>query len=353
VDKIFLVTVFFLLTVLTSLANLHPSQAQNVLIPTTAVQQNEADIILNTFLRNFSRMNPETRGHFALRMYRVTGDESYIGPVRSYAEITAEKLSFHAQNLGTPGHAEAMTEDLLKPGRKKNSKSSKRTEALKNQGTTVFARRLLFLAYELKCFGLHDGPYLGDFERVIRYLKSVPFENFLMDENVIRYNASRATSAVYYLKYLGIGDHEVAYARRFREIFMGIPDESLNEIEYLNKIYGMTHFIIAGSGFYQNHVDRKKYAWILDYFADNFETITARLKLDVIAEVGLSFKLAKQKNHIAVAMSKDRILTHFERKHGLVIVPGLSRNLDKMEHRNIVSYLLLVDFDKLYPGPDL
>jgi len=88
-------------------------------------------------------------------------------------------------------------------------------------------------------------------------------------------------------------------------------------------------------------VDRKDFAWILDYFEQNIETILARTKPDVYGEVGLCFLLAKDKDNQALKKIKDAIVADINPQKGMILSVKGGDNLPKGEHRNVIAIMLL------------
>ena len=96
--------------------------------------------------------------------------------------------------------------------------------------------------------------------------------------------------------------------------------------------------------------DKDEFSWILDYFRDNIDDIIETKNIDILAEVGLCFKLCKVKDEILEKIKKV-ILDSFDVNLGYI--PRKSGSLEDSEHTNIIAYLFLHDFKKLYRGPDL
>nr|WP_269809274.1 DUF3541 domain-containing protein [Enterovibrio nigricans] len=102
---------------------------------------------------------------------------------------------------------------------------------------------------------------------------------------------------------------------------MTYPDEKdpmLSTQQYNNKLYGMTHIILAASEYYRKPVSEDNFQWIYDYFRQHFNTIAARSKPDVIAEIGITFLLAGLDNDPVVKKSQHIIRAAIDREKGMI-----------------------------------
>lgn len=306
--------------------------------------------IRDVFEARSRELKPQIRAHFKLRLYRSSGDSKYLGDIKIYAESLRDYLEVHQSKLTETGYIEAAALKFLnKEGQ--SPKHQMRRRALERHPLYPFYHRLAYLFYQSKSLGLDERS--PEFQAVMRAIEGYDFRSVLMDEGIITYHAAEAANTVYYLKALGITDLEEPFTARFRQVFMNGPDERLGRVEYENKLYGLTHIVIAASDYYQHEVSSEKYSWVLDYFSENIDKILIRTKWDVIAEIGLCFRLAGFKEHPVIAKTRAAILRGFDAKRGML--PGKTNppDLNKLEHRNILSYLLLKDIDRFYPGPDV
>ncbi len=117
-------------------------------------------------------------------------------------------------------------------------------------------------------------------------------------------------------------------------------DAKSEHVDYQNKLYGMTHFIIADSYYYQRMVPEQEHRWILNYFDANIAEIVSWAKPDVVAEVGLCFRLCGLHDHRVVEMVKDRLAQSFDEEHGIIPSEITEVDFDSSEHRNAVAFLV-------------
>lgn len=337
------------------LSALHVAAASSGMLPAAPRTPDQiAGQILSTYENRWNELTPRNRGHFALRIYRVSGDSRYLPQIRSHYEGVRNHLLQATANLGNPEFIKTEAAKRLAAIGSGDAKHELRAKMLEPHLEFLFHTKLLFWAYLVRSWNMHQHPDLtADWPTIEKYLKSVPFETHLMDENIIRYNAPQTVNYIFFLKFLELRDLENKFTEKFRTVLMDVEDSLLSDVEFENKIYGLTHFIIAASDYYQRTVDAEKYGWILNYFSEHFDEIIRRTKTDVIAEVGLCFKLAGLGHHPAAWKSISKVIQAYDAGKGFIDSAKHPGDLNRAEHRNIVAYMLLKDYKALYPGPDL
>lgn len=322
-------------------------------LPIEAQKAAAAENIVSVFEKNLDQLSAEKRGHFIVRRYRLSGDEKYVPEIRSYAERLVTRFKTHAQNLDSPEYIQNTAAHFLKMPEKPLLKHRYRLKHRSQWPEMAFAHRLLFLAFQIKSFGFHEGGLKPDFEKALEYLRGLPYLEYLRDENIIRYNSTRAVNMMYQLKFLGLGDYEKEFTEKLRAVFFEKPDSSLDRTLYLNKIYGLTHLMIAASDFYQHSVPAEKFSWILDYFEENLDTLLVRNSVDTVAELAVCLKLAGAADRPAVKRIQEFLVGKFDPKRGLMPSDHKQSTWDSIEHRNVLSWMALEDWKELHAGPDL
>ncbi|OGW79675.1 MAG: hypothetical protein A2Z83_00380 [Omnitrophica bacterium GWA2_52_8] len=307
--------------------------------------------IIETFESRSSELNHYRLGHFYERLYRISGEPRYRVPLRKYSVTLAQTFRIQAENLQNAEFVRAREDRLLTPSPNASEKILRRIAHRKKWRGMLFANRLLFRAFQVKSYGLDKSALHENYETAMAWFRSLPFEDYLFDPGNILSDASHTVNAVFYLKFLGIADYEDPFTRAFKQAFPDAADASLDKTAYLNKIYGLTHFIIADSQFYQRKPDAAKHAWVLEYFAGHYDTIEARTNPDLLAELAICFKLAGQKNHPVVRRVQKYLAAAFDPKRGLIPSTLPDKSLNGLEHRNIVAVIALSGFDELFPGP--
>tara|TARA_B110000208_G_C11794080_1_gene438806 strand:+ start:2567 stop:3088 length:522 start_codon:yes stop_codon:yes gene_type:complete len=170
---------------------------------------------------------------------------------------------------------------------------------------------------------------------------------------MIRCDASALINYVYYFRSLGIHDYLIVYTNKFKLIYNN--KNKIKKYEYRNKIYGMTHFIIAGSNYYQNYVDYTEYKWIINYFKKNINEILKRTTIDIIVEVGICLYLVKLFDNELINLITNKLIQNYDINNYLIKPKNKSNDLNKNEHTSILI-LMFFNWNKntiLTKGPIL
>lgn len=307
--------------------------------------------IRTTYLKNLGQLSVEKQGHVLVRLYRTSGDPQWIPKIESYAQHLVAQFREHARKLKTPGYAHIRGQKMLKLPEHAQAKHINRAKVLEPWAEMIFATRLAFLMTQIQSFGLAEAA-APEFEESRGYLGNLPWAAFLLNPEVIRAYASRISNTVYYLKDLGLADLEAAYSTRFREAFD--DPAATSAVDLLNEIYGLTHIIIADSGYYQRTVDAAKHGWILEDFKTRLPEIMQGTTPDVVAEVAVCFRLAGRHDDPVVKAVQAYLMQRFDRFRNIIPSSrGKRKSLDRLEHRNILAYMALADYKGFYSGPAL
>ena len=255
--------------------------------------------------------------------------------------------------LGTPGHAERRSREKVAAYPTRTEKQRRRKRMLAEWGEIAYAKRLAFDLTQAKYHGLLNEADLPGYHQALDYLASVDFRRFLLDPDVMAIYAAQVANLVYYLEELGVTDLREEVITAFRHQYPPWRDARLSTAEYRNKIYGMTHFVIAASDYYQRPVSAEEFRWVLDAFAAGLERILADTKEDIYTEVGISFLLAGEEGHPAVTRLRDALVQAYDREARMVPSEQGGTDLAQGEHRNVLAIMLLDWPERLYPGPEL
>jgi hypothetical protein len=297
---------------------------------------------------------PSTQKHFALRMYRLTGDERYIQPILFDLLVTAERFERDAAGADDTAYVTSRCAEIRESLNPATRKGRLRLAMFEKWGGIDFYLNLLHRVNKLSEYGLSEtSRFKPAFEQAMAAIQSVDFAPFLLDTGVIRLYSPQAVNYVYYLKDLGVVDLRDQYKKVFVRVFNDDLDNDLTKRQYMDKIYGLTHFITAASGYYQRLVDSSEFDWILDYFDSHRDRIVKETKADIIAEVGVCYLLAGRGESPMVEACREAIISRLDPETGLV--PSLHGHLrlPRAEHRNIMAYILLAWSGRLYSGPTL
>lgn len=291
--------------------------------------------------------------HFALRMYRITGSEEYLGPIIADLMVTANSLGRDIENLDDRAYRQARTEAIVVDYPDHSEKYRKRKALLGRSGEIAFAKSLLYRVNKVREYGLMGSPFFRDVDKAIPYFEQVDFESFLLDPAVIRIYAAQMANNVYYLHDLGVSDLRQDYLAAFRRTFPETEDAKLTNAEFRSKVYGMSHLVLAASGYYQHRIERADFDWIYSYFERHIERIMRRTKPDIYTEVALCFLLAGELDHPVVAQVKRALVARYDPRKRIIPSTVWGTDLEKGEHRNVLAIMLFRWPKRLHPGPEL
>lgn len=295
----------------------------------------------------------DAQRHYAQRLYRITGDARYVPANRAHGQLLQERLGAQIRALGTPGHADRQALALVADYPVRTERQRQRKRMLARWGQIIYAEALAFDLVQARSYGLLNEQDLPGHARALAYLAGVDFRSFLIDPEVLAVYAAQAANLAWYLHDLGVAELRQDAVAAFRQQYPPERDRLLSQAEYRNKIYGMTHFVIAASTYYQRPVSAAEFGWVLDEFAANLDPILARTKADVTIEVGICFLLAGQVRHPAVQRLRDAVAGAWDPAVGIIPSEHGSTDLVTGEHRNVLAIMLLAWPDRLHPGPVL
>nr|WP_025820274.1 DUF3541 domain-containing protein [Shewanella marina] len=315
------------------------------------VQANDTEVVYHGIKQNLEQhlyqLPPRIQGHYGIRMYRMTGDAQYANAalIDLYAVTNAQQ--FYACQINTPGFITKQSQ-LTISQLGKGPRAKARKKALAPFPEFIFASDLLLrYASRINEFDL-TGPCN---EQMLAYLKKTDLTKPLTDPAMIKAWAAQLINYVYWAKQLGVGDYIEQYTQAFKKTYPSQEDNQLTKAQFRNKLYGMTHFVFAASEYYQQPVDAKQFAWILDYFEQNIDRILADATDDIVAEVGISFLLANQADNPVVAKTQAFITNSYDPNIRFIPSPRGNPSLAMGEHRNVLAMMLLNWPEKLHQGP--
>ncbi|WP_258364072.1 DUF3541 domain-containing protein [Halomonas sp. LBP4] len=294
---------------------------------------------------------PNKQRHYAQRLYRITGDDRYLELNREYGQRLLQQLDEEIAGLADPGHAAERSREIVEAYSQRTAKQRARRKMLADWGEIAFAKQLLFRLVQAEYHGLL--PEIENLERAREYLAGVDWRPFFVDPEVMRIYAAQVANQVMFLHQLGIADLRREVVEAFRRQYPAGSTRQLSEQEYRNKLYGMTHFVIAASRYYQQRVDAEEFAWVLEAFERDIEGILARATEDIQAEVALSFLLAGREEHPVVNRVSDALVAAIDPAAGMIPSPSGSTDLARGEHRNVLAIMVLRWPETLYAGPHL
>ncbi|MGR5260271.1 DUF3541 domain-containing protein [Vibrio astriarenae] len=313
-------------------------------------ESDTAELIKLTYETKLDTLPLFKQGHYGLRLYRQTHNPKYIPAIENDLTRIADRLNLFAQTVDSDEEIAAYSlKRLLGYLDDYDERSRRRYHA------TQWNPEYLYLGVDLLGSMARANEYglkHQQDEKLRNILNRYDFTFFVTDRDMIQAWAAQLANQVYWLKQLGEDDYTELFIKRFKEVYPDHKDSELTKQQYMNKLYGMTHIILADSEYYQTTVTESDHQWIYDYFRKNIENILAATKEDVIAEVGICFLLAGLDDDPVVTKSKEVIKQSVDLQQGMV--PSVTGSFDFAygEHRNVLAIMLL-DWQTPKIGPTI
>ncbi|MGM0913313.1 MAG: DUF3541 domain-containing protein [Pseudomonadota bacterium] len=308
-----------------------------------------AEQIRATYEAVLPELSTGKRRHYAQRLYRVTGDARYLPANREYMAHLGERLEAEIAELAVPGQVERLARQSVEGYSRRTEKQRARAEMFAEWEEIAYARGLLFRLVQAHYHGMLDE--IPGHERALEYLGDLPWAAFLSDPEVLGVYAAQVANQVHFLHQLGVMDLRREVEAAFRRRYPPDTLATLSTAEYRNWLYGLTHFVIAASRYYQQEVDAEAYAWVLESFEAQSGRILRDATEDIQAEVALSFLLTGREGHPLVGRVRDALAAAVDPASGMIPSPDGSTDLERGEHRNVLAIMVLGWQGRLYPGP--
>ena len=315
-----------------------------------------ADCIEKKFNSNMYKMKPINQSHYAVRLYRITGNKDYLQPIIDFQFIESIQLgNLIKQIKSNPLYFNAKT--IVWPSNFSDLPKEKRRQFLLEQspGIENYLKVLQILDHAHQLNLLNSELYPDSAEAIKLITEALPaLRSFLLNPEGIRTASAQFVNYIYLLKRLGLLDIETEYMETFQSVFNDIGDETDSNEPFIDKIYGMTHIILSESAYYQHQVSYEKMKWVYSYFDAHINDLLARTKTDVIAEVGICYFLTdKPADESIINKIKQYLIKEFDPVSQQMPSYEGKNDIDRSEHRNVLSLMFLKWPKKLYPGPDL
>jgi len=305
-----------------------------------------ADRIQKNFEAHLYQLPPRTQGHYGLRLYRITGNPLYLNAVLYDYYAVVDRINAILPNLNNRDYISQQSKRLI-ADISNGKRGRARRKSLRKYPEFIFYAKTLGYAARLNEYGVNVPT------DVIAALARYDFKSALTDKKMIKAWAAQLSNYAYWLRQLGIADYTLAYKNAFLQTYPDDRDHKLSRWQYKNKIYGLTHFIFAASGYYQYSVSAKEFDWIIKYFTKNQQRILDNTSADVMAEVAINYLLAGQADNTLIDKIKAKLLNQFNPDHAMI--PSVSGKIDLAtgEHRNVLALMLFNWPEQLSPGPCL
>ncbi|SNY96890.1 DUF3541 domain-containing protein [Halomonas sp. hl-4] len=314
--------------------------------------QREAGLaIQEVYEQALPTLSEDKQRHFTQRLYRLTGEQRWRPLNHAYGERIVVRLEEDIAGLAEPGYAADRSRAIVADYSQLTAKHRARRAMLGEWGEMAFARELLFQLVQAEYYGLL--PAIENHEQALSYLAEVDWTAFLTDPGVIGIYAAQVANQAYFLHQLGVMDLRREVEAAFRRHYPPERVAGLNDAEYRNWLYGLTHFVIADSRYYQREVDPEEHAWVLEALERETANILDRGTADIQAEVALVFLLAGREDHPLVGRVREVLAAAVDPASGIIPSSSGRGDLESGEHRNVLAIMVLRWPDRLHPGPDL
>ncbi|WP_061003088.1 DUF3541 domain-containing protein [Aliivibrio sifiae] len=312
--------------------------------------EQDAASIRHTYETQLYTLSAFKAGHYGLRMYRQTMDPKYSAAIWSDMARVASRLNQFSSEVHTPKQIEAYSKKRLSTYiNDTDVRSMLRYQATKSMPDYFYLGvDLLGSMARADEYGLKHRNDKELREIIRRY----DFKKYATDEAMIKAWAAQLANQVYWLRQLGEQDVVDDFVEAFRLAYPDAQDEQLSDQQYGNKIYGLTHILLADSQYYQHPLKESEHQWIYDYLRNNIDTILKRSKEDIISEVGITFLLAGLEDDPVVYKTQKHIQDAMNRQVNMVPSTSNSTDLTDGEHRNVLAIMLL-DWQTPHAAPTI
>lgn len=308
--------------------------------------------VFEVYSKSFDQLPAKERIHFLRRAYRVTGDEAFASTIRDWTEshtIPAVERRGRVIRRIIDGQG-TFPPVRFKPSR--NTRTNARNHLLEKRPELQFFRRYSMDLFQAKSSGLDRSSLREQWPSLIESLQRFDFDRMYVDLDVLRKISSFAVNTVIFWDHLDVDN---SLHRRFLGYMRGAYFEDdltlavdLDDAGYTSLVYNLTHAIIGYSKFYQQWTQGHR--WIAEYLAKDLDRILRTCSYDVIAEVGMSFKLMQLETEFSTEAGavRSHIVDGYDFEQSLS-----PENLARLEHTNVLMMLLFHDTRQWYPGPEI
>lgn len=297
--------------------------------------------------QNLDSLNNYKASHYATRIYRISGDTTYL----SYNLQDLQRMKENVEKLML--FANDNNEIEFSKIRTNGWSSGERVNLRRASLTIAPAFPYYLSSLNILRRAQEYRVCSTQFERLKEHILAHNYTHELSDPIMIKAWAPQLANVVAWIKQLGGKDYSDVFIKAMRQVYPNSQDHLLSTQQYENKLYGLTHIILAGSQYYQYAVNRSDFVWIYDYFDTHIDVIISRAKTDVVVEIGIAYLLAGEYNNPALEKTRQNIMQHYDEFQQMI--PSLKGSFDIANgaHRNILAIMLLSSPKRFYQGPQL
>lgn len=293
------------------------------------------------------------QAHYSERLYRITGEKQFMQPLINFISSTTEKFSMLTEISGNKTKVKKYGEEYVE-----NKTKKAKTTRLRNRAPVFekfpeykYYSSLIWYIYKYRELNFELG-FTEKVQKILDSLKDYNFKKIILNEELIKVDPVQTTNFVYMLRRLKIQNFVSQFRKKCEKMTW---DLSVYD-EFMNLLYFYTHVIICESNYYQNFIDYKKFESYYDFFEKYLDEIIKSKNTDVLAEIGVCYLLAKQNNSPIVKKLRKELKKYLKKEDSFVQKTNeivTKEELNKVEHRNVLTIMLFSDFKELNPGPDL
>jgi hypothetical protein len=197
---------------------------------------------------------------------------------------------------------------------------------------------------------LHEYPSSGLYQSkiaqdLIKKLKKINWKMRLLESTLLTFDPVQTINTVWWLHDLGVIDLRDKIVKIFLNLNSFSKNESLTELSQHNYYYGLTHIILCESNYYRNYADTSLGLQIIELLKKSESDILSSNNLDLISEVGITYKLTRQKDS-AIEKFQQTIIKNINKETHLL--PISKEKEAHFEHAHSLAIVLLYPWDILF-----
>lgn len=283
--------------------------------------------ILSYFKSNWGRLSENRKRHFAYRAWLVTGDEFWKQQLDNQIIRSDEDLKLMVKMTATErkryGETRLRMVDLNKPNDAGKRQLYQQVPQIIYWGDYMNHWRYLTLKGNGGGYKL-SGEQMSEMKTLL---------------------GSRLTFKLYPVWVIET-NNDLRWLNNQRtgiRMKSWIKSDLFNESQLadrFNYVYALTHMLIGESRYYTKLVNNQR--WVLPQLNSIVENEFEKLSLDLIAEIGVSYRLVSGNEKQIERKIIPAILAGLEANRG--ILKAGNEQIDLIEHRNILAVMLLADW---------
>ncbi|MBI5151695.1 MAG: hypothetical protein HZA34_03930 [Candidatus Pacebacteria bacterium] len=287
--------------------------------------------IVETYLHNFSALSFEKQRHFLYRVAIACPTEE-----NRTAFITHSKQHTIEQSR----QYRSIEKDILML-LEETQRRVQNTSPLKPSDVKRLSYWTTFPSFPLLYSALLTQFYLKTVQSSVsiaipQSLISDVVTEILQKDTPLLVSSTYACCVMFFLYFFGYLDKVDEFSHQFQRVFD--HHTYIDEAEYTNYYYGLTHLVICSSLFYQ-HAPLSQFHWTVEPLQYALKNLQKSLSKDLMTEIALALRMQH-----AAKREVEQYITTIEKEFDdlLGYVPRASQGatLENSEHLNVVLLLL-------------